>query len=124
MRAAPLHQSFNQTLPPSLIKTNHTHYTQTYSADCQWPTGVMAAAVQLLFDQLSDLGDSLPAGVPNDEAGFCALVQDAPAPAAVRTDESSGGNPLLGALARALVRRVRAAEAAMEEEEGEEVSGV
>lgn len=83
----------------------------------------MAAAAQLLFDQLSDLGDPLPAGVPNDEAGFCALVQDAPAPAAVRTDGSSGGHPLLATLARALVRRVWSAEAAMEEEEGEEVGG-
>lgn len=82
------------------------------------------AAVQLLFDQLSDLGDPLPAGVPNDETGFCALVKRASAAAALGTNGNGGGDPLLGTLARALIRRVWAAEAAMEEEGKEEVSGL
>lgn len=58
----------------------------------------------------------MPPGVPGDEAGFCALVAGAGGAAAVVEGGSSGGGPL-AALARALVGRVRAAEAAMEEDE-------
>ena len=89
-----------------------------------------SAATTLLYDQLLDLGDPLPPGVPGDEAGFCALVESAGGAASVlEGDSSSGGGPLSG-LARALVGCVRAAEAggdgdvaAMEEEEEEEEVG-
>lgn len=72
-----------------------------------------AAAATLLFDQLADLGDPLPASVPGDEASFCALVQGAGAAAVV------GKEGPLATLARELVRRARVAEAGMEEEEDE-----
>lgn len=71
----------------------------------------MAAAAILLFDQLADLGDPLPAGVPRDEAGFCSLVQGA---GSVDNDDDSSAAAAgpLQTLARELVRRVRAVEAA------------
>lgn len=75
-----------------------------------------ASSSTLLFDQLADLGDPLPPGIPSDEAGFGALVQQASAAAAVVE-----GSAPLAVLARELVRRAKAAEAAMEEDE---VSGV
>lgn len=86
------------------------------------PAASASAATTLLYDQLLDLGDPLPPGVPGDEAGFCALVESAGGAAAVL----EGGSSLLSALAGALVGRVRAAEAggdgdgdvaAMEEDE-------
>lgn len=73
-----------------------------------------AAAATLLYDQLSDLGDPLPAGVPGDEAGFCFLVAGAGGAAAVLEEGASGPLPTL---ARALVGRVRAAEGEMEADE-------
>lgn len=77
---------------------------------------VAAAAATMLYDQLSDLGDPLPAGMPGDETGFCSLVAGAGGAAAVLEEDggASGGGPL-PTLARALVGRVRAAEGEMEE---------
>lgn len=85
-----------------------------------------SAATTLLYDQLIDLGDPMPPGMPSDEASFCALVESAGGAAAVGEGDNSssgGGGGPLSALARALVGRVRAAEAgrdgaeAMEEDE-------
>lgn len=82
-----------------------------------------AAAATLLYDQLSDLGDPLPAGVPGDEAGFCFLVAGAGGAAAVLEEGGASGGPL-PTLARALVGRVRAAEGKMEADEVRWVCGL
>jgi hypothetical protein len=115
----PIHSSGASTITHKtgrllLLLLHHSSTPATKAAAAAAAT-VMAAAT-LLFDQLSDLGDHLPAGVPGDEAGFCALVQGAAAGAVgdgsgSGSGSGSGGGPL-PLLARSLIQRIRAAEAA------------